>query len=64
VQEGAARLVADRDLTAERLADELTKLCAGRGALLAMAERARASARVGAATELADACDLQARRAA
>ena len=64
VQEGAARLVADRDLTAERLADELLLLCAGRGRLLAMAERARAVARTSAATDLADACDLQARRAA
>jgi len=64
VQEGAARLVADRDLTAERLADELLQLCAGRGRLLAMAERARGVARTSAATDLADACDLQARRAA
>jgi UDP-N-acetylglucosamine--N-acetylmuramyl-(pentapeptide) pyrophosphoryl-undecaprenol N-acetylglucosamine transferase len=64
VREGAARLVADRDLTAERLADELMQLCAGRGRLLAMAERARGVARTSAATDLADACDLQARRAA
>src|SRR5262249_27891176 len=40
VSEGAAVLVPDRELTAERLADELQKLCAGRGKLLAMAERA------------------------
>ena len=41
VREGAAVLIADRDLTAERLAAELQDLCAGRGKLLAMAERAR-----------------------
>src|SRR5262249_46144967 len=34
VKEGAAVLIADRDLTAERLADELQKLCGGRGQAL------------------------------
>ena len=38
-------LIADRELTAERLAAELQRLCAGRGKLLAMAERARLLAR-------------------
>ena len=57
VAEGAALLIADRDLTAERLAVELTALCAGRGRLIAMAERARLLARTGACAELAVACE-------
>ncbi|HEY8508970.1 MAG TPA: glycosyltransferase, partial [Steroidobacteraceae bacterium] len=56
VREGAAVLIADRDLTAERLADELQRLCAGRGKLLAMAERARLLAKPRAAEELAESC--------
>jgi UDP-N-acetylglucosamine--N-acetylmuramyl-(pentapeptide) pyrophosphoryl-undecaprenol N-acetylglucosamine transferase len=56
VREGAAVLIADRDLTAERLAAELKELCAGRGKLLAMAERARLVAKPHAAEELAAAC--------
>jgi len=56
VREGAAVLIADRDLTAERLAAELRELCAGRGKLLAMAERARLVAKPRAAEELAAAC--------
>ena len=56
VKEGAAVLIADRDLTAERLADELHGLCAGRGRLLAMAERARLLAKPRAADELATSC--------
>jgi UDP-N-acetylglucosamine--N-acetylmuramyl-(pentapeptide) pyrophosphoryl-undecaprenol N-acetylglucosamine transferase len=59
VREGAAVLIADRDLTAERLAAELKVLCEGRGKLLAMAERARLVARPRAAEELADACRAQ-----
>lgn len=64
VSEGAAVLIADRDLTAERLAEELGRLCAGRGRLLAMAERARLLARPHAADELASACLRHARSAA
>ena len=45
VREGAAVLIPDRELTAERLASELQRLCAGRGKLLAMAERARSLAK-------------------
>jgi UDP-N-acetylglucosamine--N-acetylmuramyl-(pentapeptide) pyrophosphoryl-undecaprenol N-acetylglucosamine transferase len=56
VREGAAVLIADRDLTVERLADTLKELCAGRGKLLAMAERARLVARPRAAEELASIC--------
>jgi UDP-N-acetylglucosamine--N-acetylmuramyl-(pentapeptide) pyrophosphoryl-undecaprenol N-acetylglucosamine transferase len=56
VREGAAVLIADRDLTPERLAAELKDLCAGRGKLLAMAERARLVARPRAAEDLAAAC--------
>ena len=55
VREGAAVLVADRDLTPARLAAELRVLCQ-RGKLLAMAERARQVAKPHAAQALADAC--------
>jgi UDP-N-acetylglucosamine--N-acetylmuramyl-(pentapeptide) pyrophosphoryl-undecaprenol N-acetylglucosamine transferase len=54
VREGAAVLIADRELTVERLTDELARLCAGRGKLLAMAERARLLARPHAAEALAE----------
>ncbi len=64
VSEGAAILIPDRELTAERLADELRQLCAGRGKLLAMAERARQLAKPHAAEELAASCIELARRAA
>ena len=56
VREGAAVLIADRDLTADRLAATLRELCAGRGKLLAMAERARQVARPQAAEDLAAVC--------
>ncbi len=56
VRESAAVLIADRELTAERLAAELKVLCAGRGKLLAMAERARLVARPRATEELATIC--------
>jgi UDP-N-acetylglucosamine--N-acetylmuramyl-(pentapeptide) pyrophosphoryl-undecaprenol N-acetylglucosamine transferase len=56
VREGAAVLIADRDLTADRLAGTLRELCAGRGKLLAMAERARLVAKPRAAEDLAAAC--------
>jgi UDP-N-acetylglucosamine--N-acetylmuramyl-(pentapeptide) pyrophosphoryl-undecaprenol N-acetylglucosamine transferase len=56
VREGAAVLIADRDLTADKLAATLRELCAGRGKLLAMAERARQVARPRAAEELAAVC--------
>ena len=64
VNEGAAVLMADRELTAERLAEELQRLCAGRGKLLAMAERARLLAKPRAAEDLAQECIELARRAA
>jgi UDP-N-acetylglucosamine--N-acetylmuramyl-(pentapeptide) pyrophosphoryl-undecaprenol N-acetylglucosamine transferase len=63
VNAGAAVLIADRELSAERLAAELAKLCnvkgpdgARRGTLLGMAERARALALPQAAEDLAAAC--------
>ncbi|HTX24707.1 MAG TPA: undecaprenyldiphospho-muramoylpentapeptide beta-N-acetylglucosaminyltransferase [Steroidobacteraceae bacterium] len=56
VAAGAAVLIDDRELTAERLRAELARLCSSRGPLLVMAERARALARPRAAEELADAC--------
>jgi UDP-N-acetylglucosamine--N-acetylmuramyl-(pentapeptide) pyrophosphoryl-undecaprenol N-acetylglucosamine transferase len=64
VKEGAAVLIPERELTAEHLATELQKLCAGRGRLLAMAERARLLARPRAAEELAESCVKWARSAA
>jgi UDP-N-acetylglucosamine--N-acetylmuramyl-(pentapeptide) pyrophosphoryl-undecaprenol N-acetylglucosamine transferase len=56
VRESAAVVIADRELTAERLGAELERLCQGRGKLLAMAERARQLATPRAADELADSC--------
>jgi UDP-N-acetylglucosamine--N-acetylmuramyl-(pentapeptide) pyrophosphoryl-undecaprenol N-acetylglucosamine transferase len=55
VSEGAAVLIPDRELTAERLAQELEQLCVGRGKLLAMADRARMLAKPHAGEELAQA---------
>lgn len=56
VDAGAAVMIPQRELTAERLAEELRRLCAGRGKLLSMAERARQLAKPNAASDLADAC--------
>jgi UDP-N-acetylglucosamine--N-acetylmuramyl-(pentapeptide) pyrophosphoryl-undecaprenol N-acetylglucosamine transferase len=56
VDDGAAVMIAEHDLSSERLAAELVRLCDGRGRLLAMAERARALAKPRATQDLADAC--------
>jgi UDP-N-acetylglucosamine--N-acetylmuramyl-(pentapeptide) pyrophosphoryl-undecaprenol N-acetylglucosamine transferase len=56
VEAGAAVLIEDRELTAERLRAELARVCASRAPLLAMAERARSLARPRAADDLAEAC--------
>ncbi|HEU5443754.1 MAG TPA: undecaprenyldiphospho-muramoylpentapeptide beta-N-acetylglucosaminyltransferase [Steroidobacteraceae bacterium] len=64
VREGAAVLIADRDLTVERLAAQLERLCSGRERLLAMAERARRIARPDATEDLAATCLQLARTAA
>jgi UDP-N-acetylglucosamine--N-acetylmuramyl-(pentapeptide) pyrophosphoryl-undecaprenol N-acetylglucosamine transferase len=56
VAQGAAVLIADRDLTPERLRAELARLCAGRELLLAMAKSARRLARPRATEELAEVC--------
>jgi len=57
VDAGAAVLIADRELSAERLAAEVRRIAgAGRGPLTHMAERARALARPQAAAELAAVC--------
>ena len=64
VHAGAAVLIADRELSAERLAGELERLCADRATLLSMAERARALARPDATERLASACLALSRRAA
>ena len=57
---GAALLLPERELSAERLADELSRLCGGRGRLLAMAE-ARARARQAACGRAAGGCLCRAR---
>jgi UDP-N-acetylglucosamine--N-acetylmuramyl-(pentapeptide) pyrophosphoryl-undecaprenol N-acetylglucosamine transferase len=56
VDAGAAVLIADRDLTAERLAELIRALAADRTQLLVMAQRARALARPEATADLARAC--------
>ena len=56
VGEGAAIMIPERELSAEGLSAHLASLCAGRGRLIAMAERARSLAKPRAAQELADAC--------
>lgn len=56
VRDGAGVAIAESDLSAERLARELSALCEGRGRLIAMAERARALARPRATEDLAAAC--------
>ncbi len=62
VREGAALLLLDREVSAERLARELHELCrGGRERLVAMAERARRLARPRATEDLADACLAAAR---
>ena len=53
---GAARLIIQRDLTAEGLATVLSELLADPGKRLAMAEAARAKAKTDAAERIADAC--------
>jgi UDP-N-acetylglucosamine--N-acetylmuramyl-(pentapeptide) pyrophosphoryl-undecaprenol N-acetylglucosamine transferase len=64
VNEGAACMISEAELTAERLASELMPLCQGRGRLLAMAERARLMARPQATEALADACESCVKEAA
>jgi UDP-N-acetylglucosamine--N-acetylmuramyl-(pentapeptide) pyrophosphoryl-undecaprenol N-acetylglucosamine transferase len=49
-------LIADRDLSGERLASELAQLCQDRARLAAMAERARRLARPDATATLAAVC--------
>jgi UDP-N-acetylglucosamine--N-acetylmuramyl-(pentapeptide) pyrophosphoryl-undecaprenol N-acetylglucosamine transferase len=53
---GAAVMIPQRALSTERLAEELQRLCSGRGTVLAMAERARSLARPYAARDLAEIC--------
>jgi UDP-N-acetylglucosamine--N-acetylmuramyl-(pentapeptide) pyrophosphoryl-undecaprenol N-acetylglucosamine transferase len=56
VKSGAARLIAERDLTPERLAEIIRELVADRARLLKMAEAARGSRVIDAAVRLADLC--------
>lgn len=60
VDAGAAVLIADRDLSGERLAQEITTLCTDRARLVAMAERARRLARPDATESLAAICEAAA----
>ncbi|HEY8518441.1 MAG TPA: undecaprenyldiphospho-muramoylpentapeptide beta-N-acetylglucosaminyltransferase [Gammaproteobacteria bacterium] len=53
---GAGVIIAERDLTPERLARELDALLHDRAKLLELAERARAQAKPGAAERIAAAC--------
>ncbi|MDE2338149.1 MAG: undecaprenyldiphospho-muramoylpentapeptide beta-N-acetylglucosaminyltransferase [Gammaproteobacteria bacterium] len=56
VRQGAAVLLPERELTAERLAAQLERLCAERDGLIDMAERARALARPEATEALSASC--------
>jgi UDP-N-acetylglucosamine--N-acetylmuramyl-(pentapeptide) pyrophosphoryl-undecaprenol N-acetylglucosamine transferase len=56
VDHGAALLIADRDLTPQRLCEALQKLCVDRVQLLQMAIKARDLAQPRATEELAQAC--------
>jgi len=56
VERGAAVLIAEADLSPERLAQELQSLLAERARLLQMSERAREMAQPRAAEDLAAAC--------
>lgn len=56
VRVGAARLIAERDLTPELLAQTLSELLADRAKLVAMAQAARGAAWTNATNVIADAC--------
>ena len=56
VKSGAARLIQERDLTPERLGEALGELGPDRARLLKMAQAARASRVIDAASQLADLC--------
>ena len=56
VRSGAARLIQERELTPERLGEALGELSKDRARLLKMAEAARASRVIDAASQLADLC--------
>lgn len=56
VRSGAARLIQERDLTPERLGREIGELSQDRARLLAMAEAARRTRIIDAASRLADLC--------
>ncbi|MDP9064555.1 MAG: undecaprenyldiphospho-muramoylpentapeptide beta-N-acetylglucosaminyltransferase [Pseudomonadota bacterium] len=56
VSVGAARVIAERNLSAETLAACLTELTADRARLLAMAQSARRTRVIDAATQVADSC--------
>ncbi|HEV7613148.1 MAG TPA: undecaprenyldiphospho-muramoylpentapeptide beta-N-acetylglucosaminyltransferase [Steroidobacteraceae bacterium] len=56
VKSGAARVIQERDLTPERLAETIGELIGDRARLLKMAEAARSSRVIDAAAQLADLC--------
>ena len=64
VRQGAAILLPERELSAERLAGEVERLCRERERLVQMAERARALARPDATEALTETCLKYLRRAA
>jgi len=64
VEAGAALLIPESELNAQRLSDELLRICADRSEPLRMASRARALATPHAAHELARACLRSMRSAA
>lgn len=56
VERGAAVMLPERELSAQRLADELLRLGSDRASLLQMAERARSLARPSSADDVAEIC--------
>ena len=56
VEQGSALMIQQKDLTAKRLAGEITALCNSRSRLLEMAMRARELSKTGAASRVAQVC--------
>lgn len=56
VRAGAARMIAESELSPERLAREIEELLSDRGRLIEMAQAARAAAWVGSTDAIADVC--------
>jgi UDP-N-acetylglucosamine--N-acetylmuramyl-(pentapeptide) pyrophosphoryl-undecaprenol N-acetylglucosamine transferase len=56
VEQGSAKMIQQKELTAKMLAKEITQLCESRSRLLDMALRARELAKTGAASRVAKVC--------